>query len=53
MMTMMMVVMNDVDDDEGSVPGSLTAVRLETGDGRWAVLGGKRVYLTINQRWFP
>lgn len=39
----MMAVMNDVDDDEGSVPGLLMAVRLETKDRGWAVLGGKRV----------
>lgn len=49
----MMAVMNEVDDDEGSVPGLLTAVRLETRDRRWAVWGGKRVYLSISQHWFP
>lgn len=30
-------------DDEGSVPGLLTAVRLGMRDRRWAVLGGERV----------
>lgn len=33
----MVAVMNDADDDEGSVPGLLTAVRLETGEGQYWV----------------
>lgn len=44
--------MIDSDDDDGSVPGLLTAVRLGTGDGA-VFRGGKRGNFSICGHWFP
>lgn len=46
-------MMNDDDDDEGSVPGLLMAPRLEVRDRRWAVGGLEEGVFLHYQHWLP